>query len=196
VRVVSGVRAEKLDDRGLHLSDGRVVEAGTVVWAAGVRAAHLVDGLGLELGSHRRIRVSPSLQVPGHPEVLAIGDLAEIPGGAHGALPMLAQVAIQGGRHAAGVIEALLAGSTPRPFSYRDLGTMATQGRNAAVAQVGALQLSGFIGWLAWLLVHIARIVGLRTRLLVLANWIAGYLLLDRPVRLIIGPSPDGGERA
>ena len=120
--------------------------------------------------------------------MLAIGDLAEIPLDHDRPLPMLAQVAIQSGRHAAGVIVATLQGRAPEPFHYRDLGTMATQGRNAAVAQIGPLKLSGMLGWLAWLLVHIARIAGLRTRLEVLANWIAGYLLTDQPVRLIAGP--------
>ena len=79
-------------------------------------------------------------------------------------------------------------------FRYRNLGTMATIGRNDAVAQIGPLKLSGYVGWLAWLLVHIARIVGLRTRLLVLLSWISGYLLLDRPVRLIVRAEPPVGE--
>jgi len=221
VQVISATRAQRLDEQGLHLDGGRTLDAGTVIWAAGVRAApaaqqlaaalaeagsrgpgqhatsDLRDSQGPDgaLGSHGRLRVSRTLQLPGHPEVLAIGDVAEIPGADGKPLPMLAQVAIQSGRHAAAVIAALLTGQQPSPFRYRDLGTMATQGRNAAVAQIGPLKLSGFLGWLAWLLVHIARTVGVRTRVLVAVNWIAGYLLIDRPVRLITGviePDVDG----
>jgi NADH dehydrogenase len=190
VRVISDAQAVKIDKRGLHLDDRRVIEAATVVWGAGVRAAPLAEQLKLELGSHKRIAVAATLQVPDHPEVLAIGDVAEIPANNHASLPMLALVAIQSGEHAAKVIEAAVKGIPAPPFRYHDVRTMATQGQNAAVAEIGPFKLSGFIGWLAWLFVHIARIVGLRTRLLVLINWIAGHLLVDRAVRLITGPAP------
>lgn len=190
VRVISDAQAVKVDDDGLHLKDGRVIPAATVVWGAGVRASHLTEQLGLALGSHKRIKVSRTLQLPDHPEVLAVGDLAEIPAGDNGSLPMLAQVGLQSGRHAGKVIEALIAGRGASDFRYRDPGTMATQGRNAAVAQIGPLKLSGFLGWVAWLLVHIVLTAGIRTRVLVLLDWAAGYLLLDRPVRLITAPAP------
>ncbi len=188
VRVLSDAEAADIDDDGLELHGGATIPAATVVWGAGVRAAPLADGLGLEQGSHHRLKVSDTLQVPGHPEVLAIGDLAEIPQDGQRPLPMLAQVAIQSGRHAGESIAARARGDQPVAFRYRNLGTMATQGRNAAVAQIGPVKLSGMLGWLAWLLVHIVRTGGLRTRLLVLVNWAAGYLLTDRPVRLIAGP--------
>lgn len=188
VRVLSDAEAAEIDAQGLKLRDGRTIPTATVVWAAGVRAVELADGLGLEQGSHHRLKVSDTLQVPGHPEVFAVGDLAEIPQSGGEPLPMLAQVAIQSGRHAAEAIIAIGRGEQPSPLRYRDLGTMATQGRNAAVAQIGPIKLSGMSGWLAWLLVHIARIAGLRTRALVLINWAAGYLLTDRPIRLIAGP--------
>ncbi len=188
VRVLSKAKAADIDEQGLKLDNGRVIEAATVVWGAGVRATPLADGLGLEQGSHRRIKVSSTLQLEGHREVFVVGDLAEIPQDGDQPLPMLAQVAIQSGRHAAHGIVGVQAGRRPVPLHYRDLGTMATQGRNAAVAQIGPVKLSGMLGWLAWLLVHIARTIGLRTRLLVLANWTAGYLLMDRPVRLTAEP--------
>ncbi|MEU9886883.1 NAD(P)/FAD-dependent oxidoreductase [Sphaerisporangium sp. NPDC051011] len=189
VRIRSGVMVTEVDKTGLRLKDGTTVPAATVVWAAGVRSSHLADGLGLRLGSHERIVVTPTLQVDGHPEVFAVGDFAEIPQPDAGEpLPMLAQVAIQSGRQAARNIGALLRGDIPQPFRYKDLGTMATVGRGFAVADIGPVRLSGQPGFLAWLVVHIARIAGMRNRWLVLANWVSGYLFRNRPVRLIVGP--------
>ncbi|MDR0342953.1 MAG: NAD(P)/FAD-dependent oxidoreductase [Nocardiopsaceae bacterium] len=189
VRVRSEAMVAEVDQTGLRLKDGTTVPAATVVWAAGVRASHLADGLGLRLGSHERIAVTPTLQVDGHPEVFAVGDFAEIRTPDAGQpLPMLAQVAIQSGRQAAGNIGALLRGETPQPFVYKDLGTMATVGRGFAVADMGPVKLTGQAGFLAWLVVHIARIAGMRNRSLVLTNWVSGYLFRNRPVRLIVGP--------
>jgi NADH dehydrogenase len=184
VEIVAG-HVSEVADGTVRLGDGRELEAGTVVWAAGVRAEPLVEELGLELGSQRRVPVTPTLQLPDHPEVLAVGDLAEIQSNGR-PLPMLAQVAIQSGAHAGRTIEALLAGRQPKPFRYRNLGTMATIGRYDAVAQLGALRLRGLIGWLAWVFVHILRTVGIRARLSVMLNWVTAYVLLDRPVRLLV----------
>jgi len=142
------------------------------------------------VGSHGRIPVSPALQLAGHPEVFVAGDLDEIPAGGD-ALPMLAQVGIQSGRHAARSIAAQVSGHQVRPFRYRDLGTMATVGRNNAIAQIGPLRLGGITGWPAWLLVHIMRTAGLHARASVVVSWISGYLFANRPVRLITGP-PSG----
>lgn len=202
VHVRSGAMVSEVHETGLHLKDGGVIPAATVIWAAGVRASHLTDNLGLEVGSHQRIKVGSSLQVPGHPEMFAIGDVAEIPQ-ERGSLPTLAQVAIQSGRHAGEGIEALVAGRQPGPFRYRNLGTRATVGRDFAVAEIGPVRLSGMLGCLSWLFLHIARIAGVRTRWQVLTDWTSGYLFRDRPVRLIIGsggaartcPGP-GSERA
>ena len=183
VRVLSEVKVAEVDETGLRLKDGSVIPAATVVWAAGVRAAHLADGLGLRLGSHDRIKVTPTCQLDGRPEVFAVGDLAEITQDGQ-PLPMLAQVAIQSGRHAARAIGTLQRAGTPEPFRYRDLGTMATIGRGFAVADIGPVKLSGLVGFLAWLLVHIARIAGMRARWVVLADWVSGYLFRNRPVQL------------
>lgn len=193
VQIRSGVMVAEVGETGLRLKDGTTVPAATVVWAAGVRAAHLADSLGLRLGSHERITVTPALQVDGHPEVFAAGDFAEIPRPDGGQpLPMLAQAAIQSGRHAARNIGALLRGDVPQPFRYKDLGIMATVGRGFAVASIGPVKLSGQAGFLAWLVVHIARIAGMRARWLVAANWVSGYLFRNRPVRLIAGPRGAG----
>lgn len=189
VQIRSGVMVTEVGKTGVRLKDGTMVPAATVVWAAGVRASHLADGLSLPLGSHERIAVTPALQVDGHPEVFAVGDFAEIPQpDAGGPLPMLAQVAIQSGRQAAKNIGSLLRGDTPQPFRYKDLGTMATVGPGFAVADIGPVRLSGKPGFLAWLAVHIVQLGGVHTRSLVLANWVSGYVFRNRPVRLIASP--------
>lgn len=133
--------------------------------------------------------MTATCQVGGHPEVFAVGDIGEIPGHGDGQpLPMLAQVAIQSGRHAARGIEALLRGDGPPLFRYQDLGTMATVGHGFAVARIGRVLLSGMAGFLVWLVVHIARLEGMRTRWVVLANWVSGCVFRGHPVRLIAEP--------
>lgn len=178
-----------VEDGVVQLEDGSEIAAGTVVWAAGVRAEPLAEGLGLELRSQRRVPVDATLAVPSYPGVFAAGDLAEILQNGH-PLPMLAQVAMQSGKHAARSIRAQVEGTQPTAFRYRDLGIMATVGRNEAVAQAGRLKLSGFLGWAAWLVVHMARIIGVRARISIFVDWIAGYLMTDRPARFIARPRP------
>jgi len=174
----------EVGDSVLKLSDGRSLQVGTVIWTAGVRGGELASSVGKTPSRGRRVAVEPTLQLPGHPEVFVIGDMAEvIQDGAP--LPMLAPVAIQQGHWAAENIEALIRGQAPRPFRYRDKGIMATIGRNAAVAQIGRLHLAGFPGWVVWLFVHLVMIIGFRNRIIVLLNWAWEYFLFDRPVRLI-----------
>lgn len=192
VQVDSNAKVADVDETGLSLDGGRRIDAGTVVWAAGVRANPLAATLPAT-GSHGRVIVEPTLQVQRHPEIFVVGDMAEIPAKA-GPLPMLAQVAIQSGRHAARQILNLCAGQEPTPFRYRDLGTMAALGRGDAVAQVGRLHLTGLEGWLAWLGLHIARTVGLQAKATVVLDWASGFLFADRPVRLITGPGHDPRE--
>ncbi len=174
----------EVGDSVLKLSDGRSLQVGTVVWTAGVRGGELAGNVGKTPSRARRVAVEPTLQLPGHPEVFVIGDMAElIQDGAP--LPMLAPVAIQQGHWAAKNIEALIRRQAPRPFRYRDRGIMATIGRNAAVAQIGRLHLVGFPGWVVWLFVHLVMIIGFRNRIIVLLNWAWEYFFFDRPVRLI-----------
>jgi NADH dehydrogenase len=193
VRVESSALVTTIDEAGHDQKDGPRIEAATVVWAAGVRATPLA-GCFPATGSHGRVIVGPTLQIERHPEVFAVGDAAEIPGRA-GALPMLVQVAIQSGRHAAASIVALEAGRPAKTFSYRDLGTMAVLGRGNAVAQIHRLHLSGLAGWLAWLGLHIIRTNGLQAKATVLLDWVSGLLFADRPVRLITAPTPRDAPR-
>jgi len=177
-----------------------LVEAGalsfgaeTVLWAAGVQASPIAASLGVPLDRAGRVLVEPDLTVAGHPEVSVIGDLAAFlhdPSTGGRPLAGLAPVAIQMGRHAAENIRRVARGEAPRPFRYRDRGMMATIGRNAAVAQVGRVRLTGFPAWLAWVLVHIVTLIGFRNRLLVLIEWAWAYVTFNRGVRLITGPPP------
>jgi NADH:ubiquinone reductase (H+-translocating) len=171
----------------VRLSDGREIAASTVLWAAGVRAEPLAESLGVQLGSQARIPVQPTLQVAGHEEILAAGDIAEIQQDGE-TLPMLAPVAMQSGAHAAGVIADLIAGRAPQPFRYHAYPTMATIGRGDAVVQGKHFKVGGFTGWLLWLVVHLGRIAGVRARFSVVVDWTSAFLLRDRPMRLIVRP--------
>ena len=173
----------------VRLKDGALIETGTAVWTAGVQGDPLGEALGRPLGPSGRVLVSPTLQVPGHPEIYVVGDLA-LPEGL-GKLPMVAPVAIQQGTHAARNILRVLQGRPPQPFRYRDPGTLVTLGRNAAVAHVFGRAFTGFSAWLLWLGVHLLRLIGLRNRLVVLSGWAWDYLFYERVVRLIL-PMNDG----
>lgn len=177
---------ESFDGQKIQLRGGEVIDSRTLIWAAGIRSEELVDHLGIAQAGQRRVRVQPSLQVEGHPEVYVIGDAAYLEDEHGAALPMVAQVAIQQGVRAADNIQLALEGQSLQPFHYRDLGTMATIGRNQAVAWIGSFKLHGFLAWLTWLVVHIAQLIGFRNRLVVLINWAWDYFFYDRAVRLIL----------
>jgi len=185
-----------------EVSDGRVdvganiIEAQTVLWAAGVAASPLGATLDAPLDRAGRVVVQPDLTIPGHPEVFVIGDLAAFKVG-DGQLPGVAQVAIQMGRHTARNITRAIAGKAYEPFVYRDLGNMATIGRASAVADFGWLRLKGWFGWLAWLFVHVLNLIGFRNRLIVLVQWAWAYFSYQRAIRLITGPpGGDNGTRS
>lgn len=166
--------------------DGTHLKASLVVWSAGVRAAHLTDGLGVGLGKSARIEVDPELNLPGDRSVFAVGDIAYLEGYKEGqAYPMVAQVAIQQGKHAAHNILRAVQRDEMKPFRYFDLGSMATIGRRAAVFNAFGFHLSGRVAWLGWLFIHIIYLIGFRNRLIVLTNWAFNYFTYDRGVRLI-----------
>ena len=132
--------------------------------------------------------MNPDLSVPDHPEVFAVGDIATIGGrgGGSGGLPGVAQVAIQGGRHAGRMIHAQLDGRPLSPFRYFDKGSMATIGRHDAVAELpGGIRLTGVLGWLAWLGLHLLYLIGFRNRVNVLVNWAWNYITYDRGSRIV-----------
>jgi NADH dehydrogenase len=161
------------------------IAAQTVLWAAGVAASSLGASLGAPRDRAGRVLVQPDLTIPGHPEVFVIGDLASIQGSDGRPLPGVAQVAIQGGRHAARQILRAIDGQPHRPFVYKDLGNMATIGRAAAVADLGRVHISGWFGWLTWLFVHVLNLIGFRNRLIVMVQWAWSYFSYQRAIRLI-----------
>ena len=174
------------------------IDAATVLWTAGVRAAGLSEKLAAAaqapVDGSGRIIVEPDLSTPGHPEIFVIGDMACFTHQTGEPLPGVAPVAMQQGRHVAGAIADRLAGRTPRPFHYHDKGSMAVIGRNAGVADLGWLKLSGYWGWLAWLCIHLAFLARFENRLLVLTQWAWNYWTRNRSARLITRTSLDACE--
>jgi NADH:ubiquinone reductase (H+-translocating) len=179
-----GKAVTKVEDGAVWIGDDRL-EAHTILWAAGVSAAPLSRDLGPGLDRAGRVIVEPDLSVPGHPELFVAGDLATFTHQTGKPLPGVAQVAKQQGRHAAANVARLIAGEKTTTFHYIDPGNMATIGRNAAIADFGFLHVSGYLGWLLWLFVHILFLIGFRNRLSVMLQWAAAYLTYQRSVRLI-----------
>jgi len=169
----------------ITLADGDEIRAGTVVWTAGVRASGVGAALETEVGRQGRVKVGSTLQMPGHPTAFVIGDLAAVSDG-EAVLPMLIPVAMQEARWVAREIGEMVRSGPPSDFRYHDPGIMATIGRNSAVAQLGRVHLSGFLGWAMWLVVHLVNVVSFRSRILVLINWAWEYVFYDHPVRLIV----------
>jgi len=172
---------------GVVVIGGEPVSAATVLWAAGVTASPLAWSLGVPLDRAGRVLVEPDLSIPGHPEAFVIGDLAAFVHQTGIPLPGLAPVAIQQARHVAKNIQRALTSQPCEPFRYVDRGSLATIGRAAAVADFGAVKLSGFFAWIAWLFVHILFLIGFRNRFIVLFEWAWAYVTLQRSARLITG---------
>jgi NADH:ubiquinone reductase (H+-translocating) len=185
----------ELDATSLTLRDGdgvsERVAARTVIWAAGVIASELATCLDAETGAGLdragRISVGPDLTLPGHPEVIVLGEMALLHGADGTAIPLpgVAPVAMQEGRYAARAIRDRLQGRTTKPFHYRDKGNLATIGRAKAVADIKGLQLSGVLAWLTWLFVHLFYLIGLQNRLIVFTRWCWSFVTHGRGARLI-----------
>lgn len=186
VEVRTNARVTSIDGDRVMLGD-ETIDTRTVLWGAGVTGQSIGASLGVELVSGNRVPVMPSLALNDHPNVYVVGDLAAMDDGKGGYLPGVAQVAMQGGRHAAKNILRTLKGGSPKPFHYFDKGTMATIGWNRAVADIGPLHLSGFPAWFIWATIHIAFLIGYRSRFSVMWQWLWAYLTRNRSSRLIIG---------
>lgn len=192
--------AENLEHLGVHVwtnskvtainADGvfigsEFVAAATVVWAAGVAPSGINQKLGVPLDPGGRVIVEPELNIKDYPEVFVLGDQAHFKGDDGRPLPGLAPVATQQGRHLAKNLNLIALGKAPKAFQYVDKGFMATIGRNKAIAQVGSLKLSGFIAWLAWLVIHVYFLIGFKNRVAVILQWIWSYVTYNKGARLI-----------
>lgn len=189
VEVRLGAIVTDLDDEGLtlRLKDGSTerIESACKVWAAGVQGselgATLAEQSGVELDRSGRVVVDERLNLPGHPEVFVVGDMASVPG-----VPGVAQGAIQGARYAAENIRARIEHrDPPGPFRYRDKGSMATISKFAAVTQIGRLELTGFVAWLAWLFLHLLYIAGFKQRITTLLSWFLTFITNGRAQRVV-----------
>jgi NADH dehydrogenase len=184
VEVRTGSVVTSVDADGVTIGAERI-SAGTVLWAAGVAASPIARSLGVPLDRAGRVLVQPDLSIPDHPEVFVIGDAASMSDAAGHQLPGVAQVAIQGGAHAARMIVRRLAGQAPEPFVYHDKGNMAIIGRGSAICDIRGVRFSGPLAWLAWLFLHIFELIGFRNRIVVMVEWAAAYITMQRSVRLI-----------
>ncbi len=198
VEVRTGTTVEEVTERGVRIVGEGLLPAATVVWAAGVQAHPLAAALGVETTRGGRIVVEEDLSLPGRPFAWAAGDVAaskDVDGTLH---PQLAPVAIQHGQRIAANLRLRQAGRGTEPFRYVDKGTMAIVGRNAGVAELakrfGGASLRGFIGWLAWLVLHLAYLPGHRNRLGALVSWGYEYLTADKHARLITEMVPSPAE--
>ncbi len=194
VQVWTDARVMDIRPHGVTVSrNGQTQEIATrtILWGAGVKASplgkQLAQAAGVETDRAGRVPVGPNLSIANHPEVFAIGDLANCPDQQGKPLPGVAPVAMQQGRYVAKLLRDRRRGTDTKPFVYRDRGTMATIGRNRAVATIGRTQLSGRLAWLTWLFVHLMFIVTFENRVLIMLRWAWIYVTRHRSACLILG---------
>lgn len=173
------------DGDTVQLMDGERIPSKTLIWAAGVKTTPLVSELSQQNAPQQRVRVLPTLQLDRYRQVFVIGDAAYLEDKNGQPLSMVAPVAMQQAEHVAKNIIRFQQKKELLPFEYRDFGSMATIGRNQAVAELFGIRFRGWIAWLIWLFVHLMQLVGFRNRLIVLINWAWQYIFFDRVVRLI-----------
>ena len=184
VEIRTGVHADNLTDAGFDLK-GEFIPCRVKIWAAGNAASFVGKSLGVALDRAGRVIVNHDLTIPGHAEVQVIGDLASFSHADGKPLPGVSPVAMQQGRHAAANVLAMIDGRKPQRFWYWDKGSMATIGRNKAVADLRFIHLSGFPAWLVWLFVHVMFLVGFRNRVAVMLEWAWAYFSFSKGARLI-----------
>ena len=188
------IAGTKVALRDLESGRDELLASHTVLWAAGVRASGLGQALAERAGAQTdhlgRVVVEPDLTIAGQPDIFVIGDMAHFEDEGGRPLPGVAQVAMQQGQYAAGLILDRLREAARPPFRYRDKGNLAVIGRNAAVADLGFARFSGFLAWLIWVFIHIGYLIGFDNKLLVLTQWAWNYFTRKRGARLITGADP------
>ena len=192
IEVRTGAKVTDIQPGAVHIGE-EVIHAETIIWTAGVTSTPAASWMGVEPAKGGRVAVGPDLQVPGQPGIYVIGDAALPPAPGGKPLPGVAPVAKQQGGYVARAIRRRLRGRTrARPFGYRDPGTLATIGRNKAVAEFGPVHLTGFVAWITWAVAHIFFLIGYRNRILVSAQWLLSYVTRERGGRVIVGAAGQG----
>ena len=195
VEVRLGTRVRDLREGVVEL-ENETIEAANILWGAGVSAAPLAALLGVPTDRAGRLKVQPDLSLPGHPEVFAVGDVASLVDVKGQVVPGVAPAAMQMGKHVAQMLAAEIAGQRHPErrdaFAYLDKGSMATVGRSKAVAVFAGIQLSGFIAWMAWLMVHLLFVIGLRGKVSVVLSWAYSWFTYNRSSRVIYDTEPKG----
>lgn len=187
VEVVTGEPVNRCDQTGVTLKSGKVVEAATIVWAAGVMASPAALWLKAKMDRAGRVIVSSNLKLPGHDNIYVIGDTASVRDGNGLLVPGVAPAAKQMGKYVARSISAGFANNHWPPFTYKNYGNLATIGRKSAVADFGRFHLTGLFAWLIWGFVHIGFLIGFRNRISVMIDWVWSYITFGRGARLITG---------
>ena len=193
VEVLLGQAVEAINDEGVRIG-GQAFAARTVLWAAGVAASPLAKALDVPLDRAGRVRVGADLRVPGHAQIFVAGDLAALEQDGK-AVPGVAAAAKQMGAYAAQAICAAVKGKTIKPFRYRDVGSLATIGRKAAVVDLRGFKLWGLPAWMFWLFIHVFFLIGFRNRLIVMIDWAWSYWTYQRNARIILEPAKEKSPR-
>lgn len=187
VNLKCNARVKDYDGKIISLEDGSTIRTNTLVWAAGIIGNRL-EGLNEQvIGRGNRIEVDRYNKVKGYDNIYAIGDVASMKEEAYpNGHPQVAQVAIQQGDLLAKNFDAIASNKPLTAFKYKDLGSMATIGRNKAVADLGKIKFHGFFAWMVWMFVHLMSIVGIKNRVLIFINWAWNYITFDQSLRLIL----------
>jgi NADH dehydrogenase len=186
VEVITNVRVTNYDGEAITLSDGKKLYSRKVIWAAGVTGMKIPGLPDTAYGRGNRILCNTYNQVNGINGVYAIGDNAYMEEGEYKGHPQVAQPAIQEAKCLANNLNAIAHGKEMKPFHYKDLGSLATIGRNKAVADLPFIKTQGFIAWVLWLVVHLKSILGVKNQIFVLFNWVWSYVTLDQSLRIIV----------
>jgi NADH:ubiquinone reductase (H+-translocating) len=193
VEVRLGTFVKDFDGKTLTMSDGSQLEAKKVIWAAGIAGQPIPGIPAAAYGPGKRIKVNAFNQVEGLGNVYAVGDNALLSDEAYPkGHPQVAQVAMQMAANLAENLNRAAKFQAPKPFVYKDLGSMATIGRNKAVADLPFLKFNGILAWYAWLLVHLVQLIGFKNKVFVFFNWVWSYLTYDQSLRLVIKPRKVG----
>ncbi len=188
VEVLTEVRVTNYDGHEITLSDGRKLYSRKVIWAAGIIGSVLQGLPEISYTRGNRLVVNEYNEVKGVQDIYAIGDNAYMEEGTYKGHPQVAQPAIQQAKLLSKNLNNTIHGKPFKPFRYRDLGSLATIGRNKAVADLPFMKTQGFIAWILWLVVHLKSILGVKNQLFVLFNWVWSYITLDQSLRIIVRP--------